>query len=85
MISNKSLLIIGSNRFFDEDLELNFNLLVNLEDTGQLLGLNLEYLLNDNWFIDVSISYFIGNGDPINRLEQFEDFSITQFQLYYSF
>ena len=85
MISNKSLLIIGSNRFFDDDLELNFNLLVNLEDTGQLLGLNLEYLLNDNWFIDVSISYFIGNGDPINRFEQFEDFSNTQFQLSYSF
>ena len=35
MISNKSLLIIGSNRFFDDDLELNFNLLVNLEDTGE--------------------------------------------------
>ena len=52
MISNKSLLIIGSNRFFDDDLELNFNLLVNLEDTGQLIGLNLEYLLNDNWFIE---------------------------------
>ena len=85
MISNKSLLIISSNRFFDDDLELNFNLLVNLEDTGQLLGLNLEYLLNDNWFIDVSISYFIGNGDPINRFEQFEDFSNTQFQLSYSF
>ena len=85
MISNKCLLIIGSNRFFDDDLELNFNLLVNLEDTGQLLGLNLEYLLNDNWFIDVSISYFIGNGDPINRFEQLEDFSNTQFQLSYSF
>ena len=85
MISNKSLLIIGSNRFYDDDLELNFNLLFNLEDAGQLLGLNLEYLLNDNWFIDVSISYFIGNGDPINRFEQFEDFSNTQFQLSYSF
>ena len=85
MISNKSLLIIGSNRFFDDDLELNYNLLFNLEDPGQLLGFSLEYLLSDNWFINVYASYFIGNDDPINRFEQLEDFSNTQFQLSYTF
>ena len=85
MISNKSLLIIGSNRFFDDDLELNYNLLFNLEDPGQLLGFSLEYLLTDNWFINVYASYFIGNDDPINRFEQLEDFSNTQFQLSYTF
>ena len=45
MISNKSLLIIGSNRFFDDDLELNYNLLFNLEDPGQLLGFSLESVI----------------------------------------
>jgi len=85
MISNKSLLIIGSNRFFDDDLELNYNLLFNLEDPGQLLGFSLEYPLSDNWFINVYASYFIGNGDPINKFEQLEDFSNTQFQLSYTF
>ncbi|MEC8839001.1 MAG: hypothetical protein VYA09_02490, partial [Candidatus Neomarinimicrobiota bacterium] len=85
MISNKSLLIIGSNRFFDDDLELNYNLLFNLEDPGQLLGFSLEYLLTDNWFINVYASYFIGNDDPINKFEQLEDFSNTQFQLSYTF
>ena len=85
MISNKSLLVIGSNRFFDDDLELNYNLLFNLENPGQLFGLSLEYLLSDDWFINVSASYFIGNNDPINRFEQLEDYSNTQFQLSYTF
>ena len=85
MISNKSLLIIGSNRFFDDDLELSYNLLFNLEEQGQLLGFNLEYLLNDNWFFNVSANYFIGNDDPINSFEQLEDFSNTQLQLSYTF
>jgi hypothetical protein len=85
MISNKSLLVIGSNRFFDDDLELNYNLLFNLENPGQLFGLSLEYLLSDDWFINVSASYFIGNDDPINRFEQLEDYSNTQFQLSYTF
>ena len=85
MISNKSLLIIGSNRFFDDDLELSYNLLFNLEEQGQLLGFNLEYLLNDNWFFNVSANYFIGNDDPINCFEQLEDFSNTQLQLSYTF
>ena len=85
MISNKSLLIIGSNRFFDDDLELSYNLLFNLEEQGQLLGFNLEYLLNDNWFFNVSANYFIGNDDPINSFEQLEDFSNSQLQLSYTF
>ena len=85
MISNKSLLIIGSNRFFDDDLELSYNLLFNLEEQGQLLGFNLEYLLNDNWFFNVSANYFIGNDDPINSFEQLENFSNTQLQLSYTF
>ena len=85
MISNKSLLVIGSNRFFDDDLELNYNLLFNLENPGQLFGVSLEYLLSDDWFINVSASYFIGNDDPINRFEQLEDYSNTQFQLSYTF
>ena len=85
MISNKSLLIIGSNRFFDDDLELSYNLLFNLEEQGQLLGFNLDYLFNDNWFFNVSANYFIGNDDPINSFEQLEDFSNTQLQLSYTF
>jgi hypothetical protein len=85
MISNKSLLVAGSNRFFDDDLEFNYNVLFNLENPGQLFGFSLEYLLSDNWFINVSTSYFIGNNDPINRFEQLEDYSNTQFQLSYTF
>ena len=85
MISNKSLLVAGSNRFFDDDVEFNYNVLFNLENPGQLFGFSLEYLLSDNLFINVSASYFIGNNDPINRFEQLEDYSNTQFQLLYTF
>ena len=85
MISNKSLLVIGSNRFFDDDFELNYTILFNLENPGQLFGFSIEYLLSENWFINISTSYFIGNDDPINRFEQLEDYSNIEFQLSYTF
>ena len=85
MIAEQSLSIVGSKTFFDESLELNYNLLINLEEEGQMAGFSAEYSLMENWFIDGSVSYFKGDDNPENRFEQLEDFSHYQLQLAYNF
>ena len=76
---------MGSETFFDESLELGYNLLINLEEKGQIVGVNADYSLIENWSIDGSVSYFKGDDNPQNRFEQLEDFSHYQLQLTYSF
>ena len=85
MIAEQSLSIVGSETFFDESLELGYNLLINLEENGQMFGVNAAYSLIENWSIDGSVSYFKGDDTPQNRFEQLEDFSHYQLQLAYSF
>ena len=85
MIAEQSLSIVGSETFFDESLELGYNLLINLEEKGQIVGVNAAYSLIENWSIDGSVSYFKGDDKPQNRFEQLEDFSHYQLQLTYSF
>jgi len=85
MIAEQSLSIVGSKTFFDENLELGYNLLINLEEKGQMVGVNVAYSLIENWSIDGSVSYFKGDDKLENSFEQLEDFSHFQFQLAYSF
>ena len=85
MISDKSLSIVGSETFFDENLELNYNILVNLEEKGHMTGFSAKYSVMDNLFIEGSVSYFKGDDNPENRFKQLEDFSHFQLQLAYSF
>ena len=85
MISDKSLSIVGSETFFDENLELNYNVLVNLEEKGHMTGFSAKYSVMDNLFIEGSVSYFKGDDSPENRFKQLEDFSHFQLQLAYSF
>ena len=85
MIAEQSLSIVGNKTFFNENLELNYNLLINLEEEGQMAGFSVKYSLMENWFIEGSVSYFIGDDSPENRFEQLEDFSHYQLQLAYSF
>ena len=85
MISDRSLSIVGSETFFDENLELNYNVLVNLEEKGHMTGLSAKYSVMDNLFIEGSVSYFKGDDNPENRFKQLEDFSHFQLQLAYSF
>ena len=76
----------GKNKtVFDENLELGYNLLINLEEKGQMVGVNVAYSLIENWSIDGSVSYFKGDDKLENSFEQLEDFSHFQFQLAYSF
>jgi len=85
MISDRSLSIVGSETFFDENLELNYNILVNLEEKGHMTGFSAKYSVMDNLFIEGSVSYFKGDDNPENRFKQLEDFSHFQLQLAYSF
>ena len=85
MIAEQSLSIVGSGMFFDESLELGYNLLINLEEKGQMVGVNAAYSLIENWSIDGSVSYFKGDDNPQNKFEQLEDFSHFQLQLAYRF
>ena len=85
MISDRSLSIVGSETFFDENLELNYNVLVNLEEKGHMTGFSAKYSVMNNLFIEGSVSYFKGDDNPENRFKQLEDFSHFQLQLAYSF
>ena len=85
MIAEQSLSIVGNETFFDESLELGYNLLINLEEKGQMVGINVAYSLIENWSIDGSVSYFKGDDKPENSFKQLEDFSHFQLQLSYSF
>ena len=85
MIAEQSLSIVGNKTFFNENLELNYNLLINLEEEGQMAGFSVKYSLMENWFIEGSVSYFIGDDSPENSFKQLEDFSHFQLQLSYSF
>ena len=85
MISDKSLSIVGSETFFDENLELNYNVLVNLDEKGHMTGFSAKYSVMDNLFIEGSVSYFKGDDSSENRFKQLEDFSHFQLQLAYSF
>jgi len=86
MIAEKALIVNGSTNIFDDRLELNAMSLINLEETGYMLGMNAGYSPIENWEVKLGVSKFIGDADdPVNRFTQMEDFSHLSLGLEYSF
>ncbi len=86
MIAEKALIVNGSTNFFDDRLEIEAMSLINLEETGYMLGMNIDYSPIENWELKLGVSKFIGDDDdPTNSFAQMEDFSHLSLGLEYSF
>jgi hypothetical protein len=76
MIAEKALIVNGSTNFFDDRIEIEAMSLINLEETGYMLGVNVGYSPIENWELKLGVSKFIGDAnDPENSFTQMEDFS----------
>jgi len=86
MIAEKALIVNGTTNLFDDRLELTAMSLINLEETGYMLGMNVGYTPIENWELKLGISKFIGDSDnPENSFTKMEDFSHLSFGLEFNF
>jgi len=86
MIAEKALIVNGSTNFFDDRIEIEAMSLINLEETGYMLGMNVGYSPIENWELKLGVSKFIGDEDnPENSFTQMEDFSHLSLGLVFNF
>jgi len=86
MIADKALIINCSTNLLDDRLSVEAMSLINIEETGYMLGLNVGYSPIDNWELKLGISKFIGDSDNLeNSFTQMEDFSHLFFGLEFNF
>ena len=86
MIAKKALVINGSTNLLDNRLSVEAMSLINLEETGYLLGMNIGYSPIENWELKLGVNKFIGDADdPENSFTQMEDFSHLSFGLEFNF
>ncbi|MEA3500426.1 MAG: hypothetical protein U9R41_05335 [Candidatus Marinimicrobia bacterium] len=81
---------LGANVFFmDDRLELEGLTLFNLEEidkySGQMTALNSSYYFLQNFEVELSYLWIVGNDDENNFLTKMEDFSHLSFGLNYHF
>lgn len=86
MIAEKAVIVNGSTSLFDNRLDLEAMSLVNLDETGYLIGINADYSPFENWKFNIGINKFIGDDeDPDNHFSQMEDFSHVSLGLEFNF
>lgn len=86
MIAEKALIVNGSTNLLDDRLSIEAMSLINLEETGYMLGVNAGYSPIENWELKVGVSKFIGDADDLtNRFTQMEDFSHISLGLKFNF
>jgi len=75
--------------FFDDRLELETFTLFNIEQfdeySGQMIALNSSYYFLQNFEVELSYLWIVGNDDENNFLTKMEDFSHLSFGLKYNF
>ncbi len=86
LIAEKALIINGSTNLLDDRLSIEAMSLINLEETGYLLGMNIGYSPIENWEMKLGVNKFIGDADdPENSFTQMEDFSHISLGLEFNF
>ena len=86
LIAEKALIVNGSTSLLDDRLSIEAMSLINLEETGYMIGMNIGYSPIENWELKIGISKFIGDtDDPTNRFTQMEDFSHISLGLEFNF
>ena len=51
--------------------------MIDLTQTGFMLGANIEYSPFENWMVTIGSSKFMGDGNIFNALEKFSNTSIA--------
>ena len=86
MIAEKALIVNGSTNFLDDRIEIEAMSLINLEEIGYMLGMNVGYSPIENWEVKLGVSKFIGDADDLdNSFTLMEDFSHLSFGLEFNF
>lgn len=86
MIAEKALIINGSTSIFDSRLDVEAMSLINLDETGYMIGINTDYSPFENWKFTLGLSKFIGDSDdPENQFAKMEDFSHLSLGLEFNF
>ena len=83
--SDIALLSTASTSLWHDHLEADVFTLINLEETGLMLGGNLVYTFMDNVEFELGVSQFKGDDHPYNQFTLLEDFSHFRLGLKYSF
>lgn len=86
IITKKAMIVNGSANLFDNRLEIEAMSMIDLEETGYLLGINFSYSPIENWKLKLGVNKFIGDSDdPENLFTQMEDFSHLSLGLEFNF
>ncbi len=86
MIAEKALIVNGSTNLLDDQVCIEAMSLINLEEIGYMLGMNVSYSPIENWELELGVSHFIGDeNDPENSFTQMEDFSHLSLGLEFDF
>jgi len=79
-------LLYASTSLFDNRLDVEAMSLINLDETGYMIGIKGDYSPFENWKLNLGVSKFIGDSDdPENKFAQMEDFSHLSLGLEYNF
>ncbi|MDP6569645.1 MAG: hypothetical protein QGF57_00230 [Candidatus Marinimicrobia bacterium] len=84
-LSDMALMSTASTSLLDDHLEVDVFTLINLEETGYMLGGNLIYSVLENMEAELGVSLFQGDDNPLNQFTLLEDFSHFRIGLKYSF
>jgi len=85
--SKNALFLSSQKKYFDSLFDVSIFSMIDLTQTGFMLGGSLEYSPIENWEITVGSSKFIGDGkeDTQNIFNALEAFSNTSIAVKYSF
>lgn len=85
--SESALFISSQKKYMDGTFDISLMGMIDLTQTGFMLGGNLEYSTIENWVITVGSSKFMGDGksDSHNIFNKLEEFSNTTIAVKFSF
>jgi|FLOH01.1.fsa_nt_gi hypothetical protein len=85
MITNKSIMLMSSTELFDSDLELGFASLIDLEETGAMVNISVNYLIEEKLELGLGTSFFKGENTETNNFHAMESFSNASVNLSFKF
>ena len=86
MFSELALLLNSTGVLMDDRLELKGNMMINLDEKGNMFSGSIGYSPWINWKLESTITKFIGDKDDLeNTFTIMEDFSNITFNIIYNF
>ena len=85
--SESVLFLSSQKKYMDGTIDISLVGMIDLTQTGFMLGTNIEYAPSENWMVTAGTSKFIGDGkdESHNIFNALEDFSNTTIAVKFSF